>query len=140
MSEAKFKLAVLVPVLLTALLVTSCDSDYDVLVKQMKQTSPEQWHNWAKQVLEHSKTNASGMPRSEWPEFARRISADESGNWELVVLGGDFQERFVSLIRMGGFQSFGVDFGSASFVETNSIQARYKVIKIHAGVYVRRTF
>jgi len=43
------------------------------------------------------------------------------------------------LEKLGGFQSIGVDVGSASFVDTNNLQAGDRVTAIYPGVYVRRS-
>jgi hypothetical protein len=109
-------------------------------VEDVKRTAPEDWHAWAIQVLAFSKTNTNEMPRSQWPEFAKRIAADPSGNWCLIVPhDAASEEPYVCLVSPGGFQTIGVDFGSAAFAETNNPNASYKIFKIHPGVYVRRT-
>jgi hypothetical protein len=138
----EFQRKLVVPILIaTALLLTvSCSHDYDQLIGNVERSSPEQWHNWARQLIANSKTNSGVISSSQWPPFVRDVTKGVSGGWELYVqTNGRGGEPYVMLISPGGFQGIGVDFGSASFVESSPAGEEYKVTRIHAGVYVRRS-
>jgi hypothetical protein len=97
----------------------------------------EQWHGWAAQVLERSKTNSSSVPSSEWPAFVRRTArAIPTRAWEVAVQTHEAnQQPYVSLFSIGGVQSISVDIGSVSFVETDR-QGEDHVTMVYPGVYV----
>jgi hypothetical protein len=106
-------------------------NEYEGLDRQVRiaATAP-QWQAWAVQVLERSKTNSVPPPRSEWPSFVARLKPPCS-DWQLWIGTSN-----ITLVSLGGFGSFGVDIGAASFIEpTNSIQRSSR--QVYPGVYVR---
>jgi hypothetical protein len=119
--------------------VISAGCDYDTLTMRVKRTAPEQWYTWACDVIAYSKTNATAMPRSQWPTFVKEVTAGIDGPWHLVVQQqSPSSEPYVMLMNPGGFQGMGVDFGSSSsFTETET--EGNKIVRIHPGVYVHRT-
>src|SRR5256885_858666 len=97
---------------------TGCGlNDYSNLIAQAKKTPAEEWHRWAAEVIERSKTNSTPIPRSEFPAFVRRITQKiPATNWQLAVQPADSNRApYVCSYSLGGFQSIGVDVGSASF-------------------------
>ena len=116
-------------------------NSFDKMTDRVKQATPEQWHAWAAHVIERSKTNSDPIPRSEWPDFARRITTtDAVDNWELHVERGDSNTApHIMLFSLGGFQSIGVDIGSSSFVKSEGPESSVAVKQIYPGVYVRRS-
>jgi len=116
-------------------------NDFSNLAAQVKKTPAAEWHRWAAQVIERSKTNSTPVPSSEWPAFLHRIAKEvPTTNWQLAVEpGGSNQQSYVCFYSLGGFQSIGIDVGSASFVETNHTEAAYRVTAIYPGVYLRRS-
>lgn len=111
-------------------------SDYSNLIAQVKQTPAADWHMWAAQVIERSKTNSTPIPKSEFPAFVRRIPEKiPATNWQLDIQTND-AEPYVCLYSLGGFQSISLDVGSPSFTETNHPQSSYRVTAIDPGIYV----
>jgi hypothetical protein len=109
-----------------------CD-EYHGLANQVRNAATaQQWQAWAVQVLERSKTNSVPPPRSEWPAFVGRLSPPCS-DWELWI-GRNGSTSNIALVSVGGFGSFGVDIGPATFVEPAIPSERCQ--QVYPGVYV----
>ncbi|HZR21530.1 MAG TPA: hypothetical protein VFE51_29885 [Verrucomicrobiae bacterium] len=98
-----------------------------------KAATSEQWHTWAAQVVERSKTNLSLPVESEWPDFVKPIGA---GRQLLVETNGT---PLVMLVSFGGFQSTGLIIGPPSYVETNAPGVPLTSKPVYPGIYVRES-
>src|SRR5262245_11973505 len=57
-----------------ACFLASC-SDFGQVCRETKAAATaDQWRAWAATVIERSKTNSTPLPRSEWPDFVRRVA------------------------------------------------------------------
>ena len=113
-------------------LCPGCD-EYHGLDRQVKNAATaEQWQAWAVEVLERSRTNSVLPARSEWPAFVTRLTPPCT-DWQLVI-GRNESTSNISLVSMGGFGSFGVDIGPATFVEPWNPNERSR--QVYPGVYV----
>lgn len=114
------------------LLCFGCDDHRRLANQASKAATAEQWHAWAADVLAHSKTNSSPIPRSEWPVFIKRLRAPCT-EWQLVT-GRNGSTSNISLVSFGGFYSIGIDVGGPTFVEPQNPNERST--KVYPGVYV----
>jgi hypothetical protein len=98
-----------------------------------KAGTAKQWHTWAAQVIEGSRTNSSLPAESEWPDFVRHVGA---GRQLLVETNGT---PLVMLVSFGGFQSIGLVIGPSSYVETNAPGVPITSKPVYPGIYVRES-
>ena len=109
-----------------------CDEYHGLTTQVRNAATAQQWQAWAVRVLEGSKTNSTPPLRSEWPPFVGRIRPPCT-DWQLV-LGRSGSTSNISLVSLGGFGSFGVDIGAATFVEPENPGERSR--QVYPGVYV----
>ena len=134
----KFRLSRLVVVL--ALACASCSDSVQGLVERTRRAgTAEEWRAWAAQVIERGKTNSAPLPRSEWPEFVRRTTADNR-IWQVLVDHTDTNTSsppLVMLVALGGFESIGVIIGPPAYVEVAPPQYPQISREVYPGIYVR---
>ena len=133
MRTRQHRMAPLVAFLFAVLFLCAGCNDTKRLVSQVKNAAPAlQWQAWAVQVLERAKTNSSPVPRSEWPAFIASITPPCT-EWQLFT-GRNGSTSNISLVSLGGFGSFGIDIGPASFVEPTRPDEHCE--QVYPGIYV----
>jgi hypothetical protein len=117
-----------------ALVTSGCGESASRLADSARKAgTAEQWHAWAAQVLETSRTKPSLPAESEWPHFVRRVGA---GRQLLVQTNG---LPLVMLVSFGGFHSVGLVIGPPSYVETNAPGVPLTSKQVYPGIYVRES-
>ncbi|SRR5258706_4774894 len=112
-----------------SLFSSGCDEYHGLATEIRGAATAQQWQAWAAQVIERSKTNSVPPPRSEWPSFIGRLTPPCT-DWQLYIGSSN-----ITLASIGGFGSFGVDIGAATFIEESDPNQRCR--RIYPGVYVR---
>jgi hypothetical protein len=133
-SRPHFPRCIAALVIALALATSGCGESASRLADSARKAgTAEQWHAWAAQVIERSRTNSSLPAEPEWPDFVRRIGA---GRQLLVETNG---LPLVMLVSFGGFQSIGLVIGPISYVETNAPGVPLTSKQVYPGMYVRES-
>ena len=136
--KPEFLIAMVATVLLG--LVISCGlSEYKQLSTKLRASPPEQWHAWAANVIDYTRTNGGVLPRSQWPQCVRDAVAGQDVLWNVLVMTNELTGTpYVWLDSPGGFESIGVLVGSESFVPPSPPPPTHTE-KVYPGVYLQRT-
>jgi hypothetical protein len=127
-----FPLRIAALVIALVLATSGCGESASRLAESARKAgTAEQWHAWAAQVIENSRTNSSLPAESEWPDFVRRVGAGRQLQVETNGL------PLVMLVSFGGFQSIGLVIGPPSYVETNAPGVPLTSKQVYPGMYVR---
>lgn len=103
--------------LVSLLMCFSCSDSAPGLADKVKASGTEaEWHAWAAEMIERSRTNSAPIPRTELPLFVRR--ATPYGANGIVSKGMDSNRTSIVIVATyGGFQSIGVIVGPPTYVE-----------------------
>jgi len=98
-----------------------------------KAATADEWHSWAARVIEQAGTNQMDIPRSEWPEFVKKMTNGPRPWRVLVNPAAGTSPGLVNVFALAGFGGVGMTIGPQSYVQGSDDRRISK--QIYPGIY-----